>query len=274
MSDAKPSDAPREHTLSHHRVHVVGLDGKAGETVLLPLAFSQPVRPDLIRRAVIAFQSHRRQPHSTKPNAGRRHSVRWSGKGKGVSRTPRLMGTMTGAQAPNTVGGGPAHPPRIETIWAKKINAKERLLALASSLAATGHAPLAAARGHAVPKELALPVVVADPVEEIGSTAEALAFLGRLDLVPEIDRAADSVHERAGRGKRRGRRLRKARSLLIVTSGPGKGRAFRNLPGVDVVPVARLSTEDLAPGGDPGRLTFYTRTAVDGLRSRLGEAKP
>ena len=274
MSDGPSAGASREHTSHHRRVHVLGLDGKAGETLLLPLAFSQPVRPDVIRRAVIAFQSHRRQPHGTSPTAGLRHSVMWSGKGKGVSRTPRLMGTMIGAQAPNTVGGRPAHPPRTETIWTKKLNAKERRLALAASLAATGHAPLAAARGHSVPEKLALPVVVADPVEEIGSTAEALAFLHRLELGDELARAERSVHERAGRGKRRGRRLRRARSLLLVTSAPGKGRAFRNRPGVDVVPVARLSAEDLAPGGDPGRLTFYTRTALDGIRSRLGEAKP
>ena len=274
MSDPAPAGTARDPSATHHRVHVVGLDGKAGETLLLPLAFSQPVRPDLIRRAVVAFRSHRRQPHGTKPTAGNRHSVRWSGKGKGVSRTPRLMGTMIGAQAPNTVGGRPAHPPRVETIWAKKINTKERRLALAASLAATGHSDLVRTRGHTLPAKLALPVIVADPIEEIASTAEALAFLGRLDLTAEIDRAAASVHERAGRGKRRGRRLRKARSLLLVTSVAGKGRAFRNLPGVDVVPVARLSTEDLAPGGDAGRLTFYTRTAVDGLRSRLGEAKP
>ncbi|HTT25432.1 MAG TPA: 50S ribosomal protein L4, partial [Thermoplasmata archaeon] len=62
--------------------------------------------------------------------------------------------------------------------------------------------------------------------------------------------------------------------ILVVTSAVGKGRGFRNLPGVDVVPAARLSAEDLAPGGDPGRLTLYSKTAVDELKSRLGEGKP
>jgi large subunit ribosomal protein L4e len=267
-----PAPAAREHSTPHHRVHVLGVDGKAGETVTLPLAFSLPVRPDLIRRAVVAFRSHRIQPHGTKLTAGARHSVQWSGKGKGVARTPRLMDSMRGAQSPNTVGGRPAHPPKVETIWAKKINTKERLAAFASSLAATRDPVLATARGHTIPEGMHLPIVVADPVEEIATTQQAREFLERIQLVADLDRAEDSVHERAGRGKRRGRRLRRARGILVVTSAVGKGRGFRNLPGVDVVPVARLSSEDLAPGGDPGRLTLYSKTAVDELKSRLGEA--
>ncbi len=277
MSDAAPAGTerpPHEHATHHHRVHVVGLDGKAGEQLTLPLAFSAAVRPDLIRRAVNAARARRRQPHGTSPTAGRRHSVEWSGKGRGVARTPRLMGGMRGAQAPNTVGGGAAHPPRVETIWEKKINVKERRRAFASALAATREVELARRRGHPVPAELVLPVVVADPVEEIDSTAAARKFLGRLELLEEVARAERSVHERAGRGKRRGRRLQRARGILVVTSAPGKGLGFRNLPGVDVVPVHRLSAEDLAPGGDAGRLTLFSKTAVEGLRSRLGEAAP
>jgi large subunit ribosomal protein L4e len=275
MSDAKTPEVPvpKVHGPAHHRVHVLGIDGKAGESVTLPLAFSMPVRPDLIQRAVVAFRSHRIQPHGTKLTAGARHSVRWSGKGKGVARTPRLMDSMRGAQSPNTVGGRPAHPPKVERIWAKKINAKERQAAFASSLAATRDPAYATARGHTIPEGMHLPIVVADPVEELATTAEAWEFLERIQLLPDLSRAEDSVHERAGRGKRRGRRLRRARGILVVTSAVGKGRGFQNLPGVDVVPAARLSSEDLAPGGDPGRLTLYSRTAVDELKSRLGEAK-
>ena len=38
-----------------------------------------------------------------------------------------------------------------------------------------------------------------------------------------------------------------------------------NLPGVDVVAAKDLSAEDLAPGGDLGRLTVFTKTAVEAL---------
>ncbi len=256
------------------KARLLNLQGKSSETVLLPDAFRAIVRPDLIRRAVIAAQSHRIQPHGTSPTAGMRHSVEWSGKGHGVARTPRLMTGMRGAQAPNTVGGRPTHPPKVERIWAKKINIKERRQAFASALAATGDRKLASARGHEVPAGLSLPVVLEAPLEEIATSVEARSVLNRLKLWPEIERASDGVHVRAGRGKGRGRFRRSPTSLLVVTSSPQRARGFRNLPGVDVVAVARLGTEDLAPGGDPGRLTLFTAPAVDALRSRLeGESR-
>ncbi len=266
--------APAEPHSPHHRVHLLSLKGKAGEAVSLPLAFSTPVRPDLIRRAVVSAQSRRRQPHSTSPTAGVRHSVQWSGKGRGVARTPRLMDSMRGAQAPNTVGGRPAHPPKVETIWAKKVNIKERRLAFRSALAATRELPLVKARGHAVPEGLHLPLVVEDPIEGVLTAAEARTFLSTVSLWPEIERAQAGVHVRAGRGKRRGRLRRSPTSRLLVTSAPGRARGFQNLPGVDVVPVHRLGTEDLAPGGTAGRLTVFSHAALTALASRVGGGAP
>lgn len=270
-----PSPGPTAATV-HHRAHLVGLDGKPQHsTVLLPLAFSTPVREDLIRRAVVSQQSHRRQPYGTSPTAGLRHSVEWSGKGQGVARTPRLMDSSRGAQSPNTVGGRPAHPPRTDRIWGKKINEKERRLAFASALAATREAGLATARGHAVPDGLALPVVLDTPLEAVATAADARALLERLALWSDVERSADGTHLRAsGRARRRGRVRRTPRSLLVVTSGPHQARGFTNLSGVDVVPVPRLCTEDLAPGGAPGRLTVFSRAAVESLRARLKEAAP
>ena len=261
--------APPEHHAPHHRVHLVSAKGTPGETVPLPLAFSSPIRTDLIRRAVDSARASRRQPHGTSLTAGLRHSVEWSGKGRGVSRTPRLMNSMTGAQAPNTVGGRPAHPPRVDTIWTKKLNIKERRLAFAAALAATREPKLARARGHEIPDGLHLPVVLESPVEDLRTAAEARTLLDHLKLWSDIERAGDGVHLRAGRGRRRGRARRHPRSLLFITSAPGKGLGFRNLPGVDVVPVGRLGTEDLAPGGTPGRLTLISLSALESLRTRI-----
>jgi large subunit ribosomal protein L4e len=278
MSDAPAKAAPpaTDSAVSARpsRVHLVNLQGKAGASVDLPKAFSEPVRPDLIRRAVVAAQSLRIQPHGVKPTAGARHSVRWSGKGKGVARTPRLMDSMRGAQAPNTVGGRAAHPPKVEKIWSKKINTKERHKAFASALAATRVVALAKARGHEVPEGLQLPVVGEAPLEDVAQAADARAWLLRMKIWADIERAGAGVHVRAGRGKRRGRLRRSPRSLLVVTSEHGKARGFANLSGVDVVPVARLGTEDLAPGGDPGRLTVFTAPGLDALRSRLEGPSP
>lgn len=263
------SPEPTEHLATPQRVHVVTLAGATGPAVLLPHAFSSPVRPDLIRRAVLAARSHRIQPHGTAPMAGLRHSVEWSGKGKGVARTPRLMGSMRGAQAPNTVGGRPAHPPRVETLWGKKINVKERRYAFAAALAATRDLQLVRARGHRLAEDLSLPVIAEDPIETVDSSKDASDFLDRLGLLADIDRARNGTHVRAGRGKRRGRLRREPSSLLVVTSTPGRARGFRNLAGVDVVSVGRLGTEDLAPGGDPGRLTIFSHAALTALKVRL-----
>jgi large subunit ribosomal protein L4e len=263
------SPEPTERVTPHPRIHLVNLAGAQGQSVTLPLAFSVPVRPDLIRRAVVAAQSHRIQPHGTAPMAGLRHSVEWSGKGKGVARTPRLMDSMRGAQAPNTVGGRPAHPPRIETLWGKKINVKERRGAFAAALAATRDVQIVRARGHRVGDGVHLPVVVEDPIEDVNSSKMASEFLDRLGLLDDVVRAREGTHIRAGRGKRRGRLRREPSSLLLVTSAPGKALGFRNLAGVDVVPIGRLGTEDLAPGGDPGRLTIFSNSALTALRTRL-----
>ncbi len=275
MSPARaPAAAPPAETgAPHHRAHLLGLDGKSHSTVALPLAFSQTVRPDLIARAVVAAQSHRRQPYGTSPTAGMRHSVEWSGKGRGVARTPRLMGSMRGAQSPNTVSGRAAHPPRVDRIWTKKVNRKERRLAFASALAATRETKLATARGHLVPHGAALPYVVDDPVEAVASAKAARELLQQLKLWDDVLRAQDRTHlHSSGRARRRGRVRRTPRSLLVVTGAPNRALGFRNLAGVDVVPVGRLGTEDLAPGGVAGRLTIFSRAAVEGLRARFGEA--
>jgi large subunit ribosomal protein L4e len=258
--------------LTPGQVHVYSLEGKAVKSVDLPPVFRAEVRTDLIRRAVTAFQANRRQPYGPSPKAGMRHSVRWSGKGQGVSRVPRIRGTMTGAQAPGTVGGRKGHPPRIEKIWAKKINDRERRLARNAALAALRDAGLVARRGHRFEEALSLPVVVEDGLESLepeGSAAKAgVAILEALGVWSDVERAKDGRHVRAGRGKMRGRRTRTPKSLLVVVKDPAKvRRAFGNLPGVDVISVAALNAEILAPGGDPGRLALFSEGALEALRS-------
>src|SRR3989442_169161 len=200
------------------QVHVYSLDGDIVKTVDLPTVFRADIRLDLIRRAVTAFQANRRQPYGPSIAAGIRHSVRWSGKGHGVSRVPRLRGTMTGAQAPGTVGGRRAHPPRPDTVWAKKVNEHERRLARHAALAALKDPPIVASRGHPVPEGITLPVLHQAGIDALtpdsGATLERLQILDQLGLMPDVERAKDGRHIRAGRGKMRGRRYRQPRSVL------------------------------------------------------------
>src|SRR5437763_3940275 len=149
------------------QVHVYSLGGDVVKTIDLPTVFRSDIRLDLIRRAVTAFQANRRQPYGPGIGAGMRHSVRWSGKGHGVSRVPRIRGTMIGAQAPGTVGGRRAHPPRPDTTWSKKINDRERKMARNAALAAVKDASIVSARGHRFKEGLSLPVVLEDGIESL-----------------------------------------------------------------------------------------------------------
>ena len=64
----------------------------------------------------------------------------------------------------------------------------------------------------------------------------------------------------------RGRVHKTPKSILLVAKQKaGLAQAARNLPGVDVVAVSDLCAEDLAPGGDIGRLTVFTKTALEAM---------
>lgn len=265
--EAAPAKAKKAPARGLNQVSLYSVKGEVKGVVDLPGVFQTPLRTDLIRRFVTAARANRRQAYGPSPHAGMRHSVRWSGKGHGVSRVPRIRGTMIGAQAPGTVGGRRAHPPRPRTIWAKKINERERKLARTSALAATRDAVLVAVRGHRFRETLTLPVVVEDAIEEIGKTSDGIAALRSIGVFEDVERAQRGTGIRAGRGKMRGRRYRVPRSLLIVVADLSKGRrVFGNLPGVEVADPRNLNAELLAPGGDPGRLVVFSRGALEQIR--------
>lgn len=249
-------------------VNVYALDGSVDGKVEVPRVFSSDFRPDLIRRAVLAFRANRRQAYGPGKKAGMRHSVRWSGKGQGVSRVPRIRGTMIGAQAPGTKGGRRAHPPKPWTIWDQKINHKESVKARNSALAATSQVEHVRSRGHRFNSEMTLPVVVVDKVEETDKTETAREILSALNLIDDVTRSKEHTILRAGRGKMRGRKYRAPKSLLLVVNDTTEVRkGFGNLPGIEVTTPSGLNAENLAPGGDPGRLTVFSAGAFEKLRS-------
>jgi large subunit ribosomal protein L4e len=253
------------------KVNVFSVDGKPAGEVELPPAFETEVRPDLIRRAVISSQTARLQPWGADEMAGKRTSAETWGKGFGVARVRRVKGTRypaagMGAFAPFTVGGRRAHPPKVEKVLRERINRKERRLAIRSAIAATGNARLVKSRGHAVDGVPQLPLVVTDDLEALNTVDLVRDALTKLGVWKDVERASEGVKVRAGRGKMRGRRYRsRVGPLIVVSQDRGISRGAGNLPGVDVVNVRRLSAEVLAPGGHPGRLTVWTRGAIERL---------
>jgi large subunit ribosomal protein L4e len=246
------------------KVNVYNKEGKAAGSVDVPAVFGTAFRPDLIRKAVNVAQANRRQRYGAMPVAGERVSVEWPGKGKGMARTPRQKQGSKSGFVPNAAKGRRAHPPESRHFWDEKINAKERRLAVASAIAQTGKVEAVKARGHRVDDKLVLPMIIADDIVTSAKTTELADILGKLGLAGDLERAKSGVHVRAGIGKLRGRRYRTPRSVLLVTAD-GNAPGAANLAGVDVVAARNLSAEDLAPGGDAGRLTVYTQTALANL---------
>jgi large subunit ribosomal protein L4e len=262
-------DAPKEPT-SDIKVNVYNIAGKKKGKINLPRAFDTQVRLDLIRSAVVRAQANRRQPYGPNPRAGMQHSVETWGKGRGTSRIQRIKSERRGAEVPGTVGGRKAHPPKVEKDWSKKMNTKERHMARMSALSATAEKEMVQARGHLFDEDLTLPIVMEEDFERmVEDTEEAytkamIEVFEALGVYDDVERARLGRHQRAGRGKMRGRRFRTPRSLLVVVTDVDAMRPFfRNLPGVEVVSPTHLSTERLAPGGDPGRLTLISMQALE-----------
>jgi large subunit ribosomal protein L4e len=248
-------------------VKVFDLNGKPIGKIKLPTIFETPIRLDVIKRAVLSIQSTRFQPQGRDPMAGKRTSAESRGVGLGLARIPRTKGPAgTGAFAPGTVGGRLAHPPTPEKKIVKRIPKKERRLALFSAIAATASKEMVVSRGHAVEGIPQIPLVVADELESLKRTRDVEEALIKLGVLADLYRVRESIKERAGKGKMRGRRKKQAVGpLIVVAEDKGVGEAARNIPGVNVVPVKSLNAEVLAPGAHPGRLTIWTARAIETL---------
>jgi len=253
------------------------LDGAKSKQLELPEQFNEEFRPDLIQKAVLVIQSHKRQPYGAKSDAGQRASALISRRrrkyrgsyGHGISRVPRKIlwrrGTQfgwVGAFAPNTVGGRRAHPPKAQKIWDLKMNIKERRKAIRSALAAVANKELVLARGH---KFKELPTIVESKIESLSKTKEIENILTKLGLQEELKRI--SIRKvRAGKGKMRGRKYKiKKGPLFVVSKECPLIKAVQNLQGCDICEVQDLNAELLAPGALPGRLTIFSEGAISRL---------
>lgn len=258
------------------KVPVYDLKGKEVEKTKLPKQFETPVRLDLIKKAVTAVWKNKVQPYGSRTGAGRLSSAKFRGTRRGyghsynwsVARLPRILlrgGRRVGrvVSVPQAVGGPAAHPPKAARIWKVKVNDKERRFAIRSALAATVDKDVVASRGHKVPATY--PLLVVEKFEELSKTKDVVAVLEALGLSSELERASKKKI-RAGRGKSRGRPYKRTKGPLLVISKPGPVvKAAINIPGIDIVSTENLNAELLAPGSHPGRLTIFTKKALEKL---------
>ena len=268
------------------KAKVFDLNGNAKEEMDLPSVFSTPYRPVLIKRAVHALQSMRRQAYGSDPMAGKRSSAGYHGlrdnrftmMNREMARMARIHGRSASGtylsyrarNVPQAVKGRKAHPPKAEKNWRQKINYKELLLSLKSALAGTVNPELIKSRGHKFTGDL--PIVVDDEFESLKKTRDVMDFFAKKNLIPEVDRCKNKK-VRAGKGTMRGRRYKKKTGILIVVSRDCPVKAVKNIAGVDVITVdellAGMDTELLAPGCQAGRLTIYSKSAIKLLGEKL-----
>ena len=248
------------------------VEAKDGKAVQLPDAFTSQIREDLVRSAVLASRANRRQSYGHREHSGTR------------SPQPGIMrkaGQKTGAQNPHTRGGRRAHGPKVEKEWSQKINSREKRIARDSAIAASCDPDTVSSRGHRFEEGIRFPIIIDDYVESRGksdekydiesipnqySTRKFVAMMEGLGLSSDLERSKSGRTIRAGKGTMRARKYRTPKSiLLVVAQKGGLDKGARNLPGVDVVTAKDLCAEDLAPGGDIGRLTVWTKSAVEAL---------
>lgn len=250
---------------------IYNMDGKKKGKMSLPTHFDDEIRPDLIHRAVVSMQANRRQPYGPSPRAGMRHAVATAGKGRGVSRVQRL--TQYGnkaAESPNNVGGRRAHPPTPDRIFTKKMNKKESAMARRSALAATKEESLVRGRGHRFDEGISLPIIVDKNIEEVERTKDAVELFKKLGVYPDVERVIGGKKVRPGKGKMRNRRYKMPVGPLVVLPKDSKAiNAFSNIPGVDVKTPNSVTVEDLAPGGDIGRLVVFSVKAINETKGWL-----
>lgn len=242
---------------------------KEGE-IELPNIFATPYRRELIHKAYTNLNSHKFQRQGRHPTAGMDVVADSNNPptGQGVSRVARMRGGGGGRQGQggevaSTRGGRQAHPPIVDKVIYKKLNKKEKKLALCSAIAATASKKLVESRGHKIEGIESLPIVVTDDIESISKASEMTKVLDSLNLAQDVKRL-DARKPRTGKSSLRGRSKKVGKSVLFVTKNSTNiAKAIGSIPGIEAKNAKDLSVLDLAPGSDPIRLTVYSKSAIE-----------
>ena len=252
------------------KVTTLTIDGKNDSVIELPIIFDTPIKQKLIHSAFVSLNSHKFQKQGRHPTAGQDVVADSNDPptGRGISRVARMKGGGGGRQGQagevaSTRGGRQAFPPNVKKVIHKKLNKKEKKLALCSAIAATASKEIVKSNGHSVANIKELPIVVDDKIENISKTSEMKKIIESLNLIDDIKRL-DQRKPRSGKVALRGRKSKIGKSVLFVLSNSRKTEnACSAIPGVDARSVNDLSILDLAPGSKPARLTVYSKKAVD-----------
>lgn len=248
----------------------------SGETISLPAVFKAPIRPDIVNFVHQQVSKNSRQPYCVSKEAGHQTSAESWGTGRAVARIPRVRGGGThrsgqGAFGNMCRGGRMFAPTKPWRRWHRKINVNQKRYALVSAIAASGVPALVQSKGHMVQEVPEFPLVVSDKIQEISKTKHAVIFLRRIKAWNDIQKVYKSQRFRAGKGKMRNRRrIQRRGPLIIYGQDQGIRKAFRNIPGIDLMNINKMNLLKLAPGGHVGRFVIWTKSAFEKLDALYG----
>lgn len=248
--------------------NILETDGSNRSTITLPAVFETPYRPEVIQKVYNNLNSYTFQRQGRYPAAGQMVSAESRNTGLGIARIARARGEgfPRAGQAAGVASvrhGRLAHPPVSWKNIYKKVNKKEKLLALCSAIAATTNSELIKRRGHKIKDEIQLPIVVSNEIESVVKSKDLQKILFNLGLEEDLKRTFirrnKSYHKNSIN-------RRSALSVLILVGNDEKiGRLSNSLPGITVKSVKSVSVLDLAPGSKPVRLTIFSENAIKEL---------
>lgn len=245
-----------------------------GKEFELPKNFSIKIRKDILLKV---FEAQKlKQPMGAKKGAGagysasgilkHRRNVWKTTYGKGISRIPRKIFSRSGASfnwqgatVSSTRGGRRAHPPKSIENQFKKINKKELKIAFDSAFAGTVDAKSLEKKYN---KKIESGFVFSEDILKM-KTKDFLELMKK--VFGSLDKVIKKKSVRAGKGKLRGRKYKSNAGLLFVV---GKEEKMKR-KGIEVVNVEDLRIKDLAPNGEPGRITCYTEKAIKEIGERF-----
>jgi large subunit ribosomal protein L4e len=187
------------------------------------------------------MNKNKRQAYAVSVKAGHQTSAESWGTGRAVARIPRVSGggTHRAGQAAfgNMCRGGRMFAPtKVWRKWHVKTNQNQKRYATASAVAASALPALVMARGHKIDSVQEIPLVIDSGIESLKKTKAAVAILKAIKAYDDVEKVINTKKLRAGVGKLRNRRHKQRRGpLIIYGQDQGLVKAFRNIPGVELV---------------------------------------
>jgi large subunit ribosomal protein L4e len=249
--------------------------GKEKGTINLPKAFNKKMRPDILAKVYEAQKGLYQQATGAKEGAGAQYSASgilkhkrhdWkSTYGKGISRIPRKIMSRHGASfnwigatVSSTRGGRRPHAPRAQKNLIKKINKKELEQAYYTALTGTiNKEALEQKYGRTIPTGIIFEGTITK-----NNTKELMKTLKQIYKEEQLQKKK-SV--RAGKGTMRGRKYKSNAGLLFIIGNKEEMKRTS----ITTKKVEELTIKDLAPNGEPGRITCYTEEAIKNIGERF-----